>query len=146
MNERLHYHVSTEGYIVDFVLKYHSTRVIGDSGVGKSYVFSDLPRSCQLQGAPVTFYINQFSQEEQVNIFETRKNALFIIDNAGVVRDKYPMQIDYMLHDVNNWYLFLVRGKFRIAPWQQAMCNRQGKVLTLEYRDAEAWDKILGVS
>ena len=94
-------------YIVDFILKYNITFIAGDSGVGKSAVYSFLREESAENNTIKCFnYLDQ--NKGYKNSIKNSKGKLFVIDNADLLLNDDMRR--YIAMDSNNQYIIIGRN------------------------------------
>ncbi len=94
-------------YQVDFDLTQNITFIVGDSGVGKSAVFSFLQElSAEDKRIKCFNYLDQ--NKGYKNSLKKAKEKLFVIDNADILLDDSLRQ--YIAGDMNNQYIIIGRN------------------------------------
>jgi len=94
-------------YEVDFAIDENVTFIIGDSGTGKSAVFSFLEEMAAESKNIVCFnYLDQ--QKRYKTTIKQSKDKLFIIDNADILLDDATRW--YIATDARNQYILIGRN------------------------------------
>lgn len=102
-----HIHTSHTSFLVDFALPYNVVFVVGDSGEGKSAVFSFLEEMGSEEKWLKCFnYLD--SKKGYRNSIKRSKGKLFVIDNADVLLDDGMRQ--FISVDEKNQYLIFGRN------------------------------------
>lgn len=94
-------------FAVNLVMKYNITFICGDSGVGKSALYSLLEEYAAEQKMIVCFNYLDKSKRYRASI-KQRKNTLFVIDNADILLDDELRE--YIAMDDKNQYIIIGRN------------------------------------
>lgn len=92
---------------VDFDLKYNITFIIGDSGVGKSAVFSFL-QEMSAEDKKIRCFNYLDKSKGYKNSIKKLKDKLFVIDNADILLDDKLR--NYIAFDADNQYIIIGRN------------------------------------
>ena len=104
-------HTTHVGYDVDLDLKYNITFIVGDSGTGKSAVFSFLEElATEDSRLKCINYLDRQAQYKAT--IKKSKSRLIIIDNADVLLD--DAMREYISRDINNQYVIFGRNPSRL--------------------------------
>lgn len=94
-------------FVVDFNIEYNITFIIGDSGVGKSAVFSFIEELGAEDKRIRCFNFLDYNKQYKTSIKKSKKK-LFVIDNADLLLDDKMRQ--YIATDGNNQYIIIGRN------------------------------------
>lgn len=93
-------------FIVDLHLDYNVTFITGDSGVGKSALYSFIEELSANDKRIRCF--NYLDQKELQSFDKNSKDKLFVIDNADILLDDKMRQ--YIAFDAQNQYIIIGRN------------------------------------
>lgn len=102
-------HVQTNhtSFVVDFKIEYNITFIIGDSGVGKSAVYSFIEELGVEDKRIRCFNYLDYNKQYKPSIKKSKKK-LFVIDNADLLLDDKMRQ--YIATDASNQYIIIGRN------------------------------------
>ncbi len=98
---------SHTSFVVDFELQYNVTFIVGDSGVGKSAVYSFIEELGAEDKRIRCFNYLDYKKAYKGSI-KRSKGKLFVIDNADVLLDDNMRQ--FIATDANNQYIIIGRN------------------------------------
>ena len=130
-----HLYTTHTSFIVDFELCYNITFVSGDSGVGKSAVFSFIEEAAA-EDKRIRCFDYRSINTNYKNSVRNSKGKLFVIDNADILLDDKTRQ--YIATDPNNQYIIIGRNPTGLLLQQENIwClethkNKEKTVFTLK--------------
>ena len=100
-------HTSHTSFDVDFRIEYNITFIVGESGVGKSAVFSFL-QEMSAEDSRIRCYNYLDKNKGYKGAIKRSKNKLFVIDNADILLDDALRE--YISLDDKNQYIIIGRN------------------------------------
>ncbi len=94
-------------YEVDLILDYNITFIVGDSGIGKSAVFSFI-QEMSAENKTIRCFNFLDKKKNYKSTIKRSKNKLFVIDNADILLDDAIRQ--YISMDTANQYIIIGRN------------------------------------
>ena len=102
-----HFSTSHTAFQINFVLTNNITILMGNSGIGKTAVFSFIQECMAVN--PQIFCLNYLEREKDIKkILEETAGKLIVIDNADILLDKESRK--YISLDEKNQYLIIGRN------------------------------------
>lgn len=112
----------TEGIHFNFIVKKQYTKIIGDSGTGKTFFCTSLNDNIKVSNILGTYPVTDLDTKKEIktliidldntdsNIIKTTKNSLVIIDEADIILNKCTSMIDDILNNCSNIYVIICRS------------------------------------
>ena len=100
-------HTSHTSFEVDFKIEYNITFIVGESGVGKSAVFSFL-QELAAEDKRIRCYNYLDKSKNYKGAIKRSKDKLFVIDNADILLD--DAMREYISLDDKNQYIIIGRN------------------------------------
>ncbi len=102
-----HLYTKHTSFIVDLELKYNITFILGDSGTGKSAMFSFI-EELATEDKRIRCFDYRSKNIRYSNSFKTSKGKLFVVDNADILLDNQLRK--YIGNDTRNQYVLIGRN------------------------------------
>lgn len=122
---------SHTSFIVNFKLDNNITFIKGDSGVGKSAVFSFI-KEMAAEEKSIKCYNYLDLKTGYKTAIKRSKNKLYVIDNADLLLD--DRMREYIAHDKNNQYIIIGRNPKGLRLNYDEICelrsSKNGEITT----------------
>ena len=102
-----HLYTAHTSFVVDFELNYNIMFISGDSGVGKSAVFSFIEEAA-VEDKRIKCFDYRSINDSYKSTVRNSKGKLFVIDNADILLDDNIRR--YIAADPNNQYIIIGRN------------------------------------
>lgn len=123
---RVMQHFSTvhTSYIVDFEFKNNITILMGDSGIGKTAIFSFI-KECMAVNPKIVCFNYLDYQKELKDIISNTEDKLIVIDNADILLNDDTRK--YISLDEKNQYLIIGRNPKNLFTTKENLFELESK-------------------
>lgn len=138
----------SEGIQVNFIVKEKYTKILGNSGTGKTFFCNSLRDNLKIADVLGIYPVTDADTKENIptivvdlnslepDIVKNRENTLIVIDDADIILKEHRSIINDILNNSSNSYIFMCRSTIPNLPIytsEMAVIREYNNELRVEY-------------